>query len=323
MFVNGEIRTGLVAYVKLGTTTPSPTPAAASTNSPSPNPTPSHQALCPTPTPGFNTAVPQTGTYPSGQYPQYYPYGYPQPGAPGYQEGPYVFPYSPIQPPQPVPFPGFPMAVGPGIDGLAHDPCAPPTVVLDPCSGEVFTKNGSRRYLPEDRELPDGCAYPVGPDDGPISYYQGQPCITAKPGPPPSRDPAHGPPGLGTGDGSHEPNRASRSYQRAPLKPAADPTPPVVIVPPNDTTSTARVPGAPEERLLLTTPGPSAAPTVQALIPDEPLPYCEDLALPYTGAGGFPMLRLGLLTVGTGSALVAGALYWRRNAPQGLRYRRA
>ncbi len=332
MFVNGEIRTALVAYLKPGTVTPSPTPSSstgagtttAATASPLPTVTPSYQPLCPTPTPGFNTVAPGTGTIPlTGQLG--YPYGYAQPGAPGYPEGPFVYPYNPIQPPGKVPFPGFPLAVGPGIDGLAHDPCAPPTVVLDPCAGEVFTKNGSRRYLPEDRELPDGCAYPVGEDGGPVAYYDGQACLPHKPSPEAGYRP-DGPPDPEQleGPGPQQPDRADRSYQRRALRTAVEPTPPVIVVPPGDRGSTARVPGAPDERLLLTSPNPSPAPTIQALIPEAPLPYCEDLDLPHTGAGGFSvLLRLALLTLGLGTALIAGAMYWRRHAPQGLRYRRS
>ncbi|MGQ0845343.1 MAG: hypothetical protein ACT4QF_14545 [Sporichthyaceae bacterium] len=321
MFVDGEIRTARIAYVKRGTVTapPTSTPAPAASASATPRITPSYQPLCPTATPGFNTVPPVTGTLP-----QPYPLGYSQPIAPGYPEGPFVYPYNPVQPPGQVPFPGYPYAVGPGIDGLAHDPCAPPTVVLDPCAGEVFTKNGSRRFLPEDRELPDGCAYPFERREGAIGNYRGESCLINKPSPSAGHPPGHGRDGSGAGY-DRGPHRADRSHHRLPLLPAPiDPTPPVVVVPPGDRTSTARVPGAPDERILLTSPNPSPAPTLQALIPDEPLPYCEDLALlPHAGGNSFGLLRLALATVGLGAALLAGAVFWRRHAPRGMRYSRA
>lgn len=342
MFADGQIRTALIAVLEPSTITPAPTPSPAVTITATPKPKASYQPLCPTPTPGS-----QAGSVPP---PAGYPWGYQ--AAPGYQEGPFVYPYQPPRPPGQVPFPGYPFGVSPGIDGLAHDPCAPPTVIIDPCAGEVFTKNGSRRYLPEDRELPPGCAYPDHDYDHPqeIAYRGDRACVPTRPsvhatdGPPPrptlspapprpgatrsaapvpSRRPtAQARPGALEGGYSHEPYKADRSYRRPPLRPAVEPTPPVVLVPPGDTGATAPVPGSAEARILFTSPNPSPAPTVRALLPEsvDQLPYCDDL--PRTGGDSMPLLRMALLTLGLGSALLAGAFYWRRNAPRGLRYTR-
>lgn len=311
MFVSGEIRTARIAYVRAGTITPAPTstatPGTTASPSPSPTPTRNYQATCPTPTPGLSTAnLPAPG----------YPFGYAP--APGYQEGPYVYPYThPNLPGGGYPFPGYPFAAGPGIDGLAHDPCAPPTVVLDPCNGEVYTKNGVRRYRPEDAELPEGCSLAPELRSQPISYRGTQACITTKPEDPGARPPDDFDPELGPPEA-----RASRSNQREPLAPNPVPTgPPTIMVPARDAAQVTPVPGS-DERILTVTAGPTPAPTIRALLPDvSELPYCEDL--PDTGSNSGGLLRLALLTFALGCSLLGGAMYWRRRSPHGVRYTRS
>jgi hypothetical protein len=79
-------------------------------------------------------------------------------------------------------------------------------------------------------------------------------------------------------------------------------------------------------------PDPNPQPTLQALLPQQqpgatvtppqqPTPDCIVTAsgddLPGTGAHSKPLLRVGLMSVGIGAALVFGTLYWRRKTSHG------
>lgn len=234
-------------------------------------------------------------------------------------------------------------ANGPG------DPCTPPVVVLDPCSGEIFTKEGPSRYAPEDRDLPPGCAYP-GSDTGPmpvepvVLQYEknGNACLPRNQNPSlagPGVPEQPSPPGPVVGDGrgwEHEPNRASRSHRRAPLRPAAEPTPPVIMISPEDG-GVQRAPGSNDDRVIVAPPNANPEPSLRALLPDAappaavapppamdrtPIPFCDDVALPGTGGGSLPM-KMALAALAVGGTLTAGAVYWRKNAPRGMRYSRS
>ncbi|MGQ0463962.1 MAG: hypothetical protein ACT4QG_01455 [Sporichthyaceae bacterium] len=304
MFLDGEIGTELVAYLKRGTI-PGPTPGPTATASPTPTP----RIAC---NPnggqidtgnngannfnnGFNNQLTVTGAQGNSQT---FTNGVPNNGLinanPGY---------------------------GPG------DPCAPPVVVLDPCSGEIFTKEGPSRFDSEDRVLPPGCAYPGSgtgpmpkPEPVPVAVHHGQACIPR---------PALAAPG----------DRASRAHHRAPLRPGVEPTPPIVMVSPEDGSSVQRPPGSNDDRVLVAPPNANPEPSVRALLPEvqDPgvvplpsvlenpqVPYCDDVALPDTGGRGMGTVgQLALMALGVGGALTAGALYWRRNTPRGLRYTRS
>jgi len=84
---------------------------------------------------------------------------------------------------------------------------------------------------------------------------------------------------------------------------------------------------------IMLPPNPNPQPTLQALLPEQQQPgmvaapptdpdddcvLADSSDLPGTGAHSKPILRIGLMVLGVGIALVFGATYWRRHAPTGL-----
>lgn len=201
------------------------------------------------------------------------------------------FPFGP-----PPGYPGF------GWYGNYGDPCAPPRVVIDPCAGKYFSEFGHGRFTPRRRPVASACLPPEEREPQYAGIAAPPPAPTCIPRP-----------------GRDDAERADRSYRRPALRPAADPTdPPVVMIPPGDADTVARLRGA-EDRVLATRATPSPEPTLAALLPEAPvadpaaLPYCEEEDLPKTGGNSVPLLKLALGALAIGSALVAGAVYWRRH----------
>ncbi len=202
------------------------------------------------------------------------------------------FPYGP-----PPGYPGF------GWYGNYGDPCAPPRVVIDPCAGKYFSEFGDGRFKPRRRAVASACLPPNerAPEYAPIAAPPRPSCI-----PVPGRD---------------DEERADRSHRRAPLSAAVDPSgPPVVMVPPGDGDTVARLRGQ-QDRVLATTATPSPLATVRALLPEaaaadqSSVPYCDD-DLPKTGGNSTPVLKIALGALAIGGALVLGAVYWRRHTYQ-------
>ncbi|MGQ0845349.1 MAG: hypothetical protein ACT4QF_14575 [Sporichthyaceae bacterium] len=197
------------------------------------------------------------------------------------------FPYGP-----PPGYPGF------GWYGEYGDPCAPPRVVVDPCAGKYFSESGHGRFQSKRRPVASACLPPEEraphPDYAPAVAPPQEYCL-----PRTAREPEE---------------RADRSYRR----PALDPTPPVVMVPPGDADTVARFPADSEERVLVASATPSPEPTLRALLPEDEapataaVPYCEE-ELPRTGGSSTPVLKLAVGVLAIGSALVLGAVYWRRH----------
>jgi hypothetical protein len=201
----------------------------------------------------------------------------------------------------------FPYAPAPGYPGFGWygeygDPCAPPRVVVDPCAGKFFSESGYGRFKSNRRPVASACLPPE--ERAPEPRYVPSIAAPAQTCVPIERAP----------DG-----RADRSYRRPALAPAADPTPPVVMVPPKDADTVARFPAGAGDRVLVASADPSAEPTVRALLPEDDdavaaagLPYCEEV-LPRTGGGSAPVLKLAASALAIGAAMVLGAVYWRRH----------
>ncbi|MGQ0464064.1 MAG: hypothetical protein ACT4QG_01970 [Sporichthyaceae bacterium] len=251
--------------------------------------------------------------------------------------------------------PGF--SVNQNTTQFGVDPnCVAPNVIVDPCAGAYFGRYGHGRFGPRRDDVPSACYGPFGdrrerpsaPEPVAVNRV-GEHCIPSRnhmgrPLPPGEFDRLYGGggqlappvdrPPMGPG------NRADRSYARVPLKPAADPNdPPVLLVSPEDGSTVQRAPGSNDDRVIVAPPNANPRPSIRALLPEsqqgggyvppqappmdmpqlapEAIPYCEE-DLPATGADGStgPVLKMAVGALGIGVAMVLAAVYWRRNAPR-------
>jgi hypothetical protein len=292
MFDDGQIPTERVAYIRAGFLTG---PTAAPSASPTPSPT--STTICGvTYNTGGTTATTAPGTLPlttvgdslSGNtVNNFY--------APGINNG---------------------INNGIGVGGIGQGGCQPPPIVMDPCFGSAFSENGELDFAPPGRVRFPECAPPAGPV-GPDNPYNAAvsgasmttptlPCIPQPAVP-----------------------RANRSEVRYPLHRIVGPTPPPVVMVAPDQPGGGVRPG--DDAVVVVPPDANPQPTIQGLLPQQQpsdavsnqQPDCNQVdaaALPGTGGHSKPILKIAASSMGIGSALVAGALYWRRKSPHALRY---